>query len=54
MIVLPELYCIRQIAPQPTVADVAGEVRRQWLTSTVAKRIKVGDRIAVGCGSRFP
>ena len=52
MIVLPELYRVRQIAPQPTVADVAGEVRRQWLTSTVAKRIKVGDRIAVGCGSR--
>jgi hypothetical protein len=52
VIVLPDLYHVRQIAPQPTVADVPGEVRRQWLSSRVAKRIKPGDRIAVGCGSR--
>jgi len=49
---LPLLHHIRQTAPQPTVADVPGEVRKQWLASAVAKRVKKGDRIAVGCGSR--
>jgi len=48
----PDLYLVRQTAPQPAVADVPGEVRRQWLGSRVAKRIKKGDHIAVGCGSR--
>lgn len=52
MIPLPDLYHVRQTAPQPTVTDVAGEVRRQWLSSPIAKRIRRGDRIAVGCGSR--
>lgn len=52
MIPIPDLYLVRQIAPQPTVADVAAEVRRQWLQSPIAKRIRPGDRIAVGCGSR--
>jgi Lactate racemase N-terminal domain len=52
MIDLPLLYHVRQIAPQPTVADVATEVRRQWKESAIAKRIKPGDRIAIGCGSR--
>src|SRR3954452_20218021 len=52
MIDLPLVYHVRQTAPQPTVADVAGEVRRQWKQSAIAKRIKPGDRIAVGCGSR--
>ena len=50
--VIPTLSLVRQIAKQPVVADVVGEVRRQWLNSKVAKRIKKGDRIAVGCGSR--
>ncbi len=49
---IPHVQGFRQTAPQPTVADVAGEVRRQWLTSATAKRIKPGMRIAVGCGSR--
>jgi hypothetical protein len=49
---IPRIQLVRQTAPQPTVADVAGEVRRQWLTSKTAKRIKPGMRIAVGCGSR--
>ena len=49
---LPSIQLIRQIAPQPTLGDVAGEVRRQWLTSKTAKRIKSGMRVAVGCGSR--
>ena len=49
---IPSLALIRQIAPQPTIDDIAGTVRDQWLSSAVAKRIKKGDRIAVGCGSR--
>jgi len=52
VIALPEVFQVRQIAPQPKVEDVPAEVRRQWLNSKVAKRIKPGDRIAVGCGSR--
>jgi hypothetical protein len=34
------------------IADVAADVRRQWLGSKTAARIKPGMRIAVGCGSR--
>jgi hypothetical protein len=49
---IPRVQLVRQVAPQPTVADVAGEVRKQWLASKTAKRIKPGMRIAVGCGSR--
>ncbi|HXD87114.1 MAG TPA: DUF362 domain-containing protein [Urbifossiella sp.] len=49
---LPSIQLVRQIASQPTLGDVAGEVRRQWLTSKTAKRIKPGMRVAVGCGSR--
>jgi hypothetical protein len=52
MIDLPLVYHVRQTAPQPTVTDVVGEVRRQWKQSAIAKRVKPGDRIAVGCGSR--
>jgi hypothetical protein len=49
---MPAVQLVRQIAPQPTLADVAAEVRRQWLTSKTAKRIKPGMRVAVGVGSR--
>ncbi|WP_439629733.1 hypothetical protein [Gemmata sp.] len=49
---IPHVQLVRQTAQQPTVADVAGEVRNQWLTSKTAKRIKPGMRVAVGCGSR--
>jgi hypothetical protein len=49
---IPLVQLIRQTAPQPTVADLPGEVRRQWLASKTAKRIKPGMKIAVGCGSR--
>jgi hypothetical protein len=48
----PEVQLVRQIAPQPSLADVAAEVRRQWLTSKTAKRLKLGMKVAVGCGSR--
>ncbi|MCE9562715.1 MAG: hypothetical protein K8U57_11770 [Planctomycetes bacterium] len=49
---IPHVQLVRQTAPQPKVTDVAGEVRRQWLASKTAKRIKPGMRIAVACGSR--
>ena len=49
---IPSVQLVRQTAPQPTLADVAAEVRRQWLNSNTAKRIKPGMKIAVGCGSR--
>jgi hypothetical protein len=49
---IPRVQLVRQTAPQALIADVAAEVRRQWLTSKTAKRIKPGMRIAVGCGSR--
>lgn len=49
---IPALHHIRQRIRHPAVADVIAEVRRQWLQSPVAKRIKKGDRIAIGCGSR--
>jgi hypothetical protein len=51
-VTIPTLTLVRQIGKQPAVADVAAEARRQWLDSKVARRIKKGDRIAVGCGSR--
>ena len=49
---IPHIQLVRQIAPQPKLADIAAEVRRQWLTSKTAKRIEPGMRIAIACGSR--
>ncbi|HEY7310176.1 MAG TPA: lactate racemase domain-containing protein, partial [Gemmataceae bacterium] len=49
---IPQVAPLRQTAPQPAVADVAGEVRRQWRDSRVAGRIRRGSRVAVGVGSR--
>jgi hypothetical protein len=49
---IPRVQLVRQTAPQPTINDVTGEVRKQWLNSKTARRIKPGMRIAVGCGSR--
>src|SRR5262249_55268638 len=49
---IPEMAPLRQTAPQPVVADVAAEVRRQWLGSRFAGRVRRGDRVAVGVGSR--
>ncbi|CAN5527836.1 lactate racemase domain-containing protein [soil metagenome] len=48
----PTVHLVRQIAPQPTVKDVAASTRLAWLNSPVAKRITPGMSIAVGCGSR--
>jgi hypothetical protein len=49
---LPLLAPLRQTAPQPVVADLAAEVRRQWMTSRLPQRIRRGDRVAVAAGSR--
>ena len=49
---LPLVAPLRQTAPQPVVADVAAEVRRQWPGSRFAGLVKRGDRVAVGVGSR--
>ena len=49
---LPPIVPLRQTLSQPVVADLAGEVRRQWQSSKAAGRIRRGDRVAVGVGSR--
>src|SRR5262249_25740103 len=49
---IPYMTPLRQTPPQPSVADVAGEVRRRWLASSLPQRIKPGMGGAVGCGSR--
>src|SRR5437764_638269 len=46
------MFLLRQTAPQPRVADVAGEVRRRWAGSRFAGRVRRGDRVAVGLGKR--
>jgi hypothetical protein len=51
-VTLPPVALIRQTAPQPVVADVAAEARRLWLGSRFANRLRRGERVAVGVGSR--
>src|SRR5712671_6073923 len=48
----PPVIPVRQTAPQPVVADVAGEVKRRWQQSGVLARLRPNDRVAVGVGSR--
>jgi hypothetical protein len=49
---MPLIAPIRQVIKQPVVADLAGEVRGQWQNSQLPKRLKRGDRVLVGVGSR--
>lgn len=49
---LPPLLPLRQTQPQPELLDLAAEVRRCWLDSPVAGRLRRGMRVAVGVGSR--
>lgn len=49
---LPPIAPVRQTLQQPVVTDLAGEVQRQWRNSTLARRVKRGDRVLVGVGSR--
>ncbi|HKB36063.1 MAG TPA: lactate racemase domain-containing protein, partial [Gemmataceae bacterium] len=52
MTTIPQVAPIRQVLSQPTVAELAGETRRQWQQSRLAQRIRPGDRVAVAVGSR--
>jgi hypothetical protein len=49
---LPLLAPLRQTTPQPMITNVAEEVRRQWLGSRFASRLRRGSRVAVAVGSR--
>lgn len=49
---LPLIQLVRQVSPQPRVADVIAATRLAWLESPIARRIRPGMSIAVGCGSR--
>jgi hypothetical protein len=49
---VPLLIPVRQHRSQPAVADIAGEVRRQWQSSRLAGRLRPGARVAVAVGSR--
>ena len=48
----PPIARVRQSVPQPQVADVPGTIRRLILESRLRERVKPGDRIALGIGSR--
>jgi hypothetical protein len=49
---MPLLAPVRQVLNQPVVADLAAEVRRQWQNSRIPQRLKRGDRVLLGVGSR--
>ncbi|MGE3804542.1 MAG: lactate racemase domain-containing protein [Gemmataceae bacterium] len=49
---LPMLAPIHQATRHSPLADVGGEVRRQWLEAPIKERFRPGMRVAVGVGSR--
>jgi hypothetical protein len=49
---IPHVTAIRQHAVQPAIVDVTGEVRRQWQQSSLPRRLRRGDRVAMAVGSR--
>jgi hypothetical protein len=49
---MPLIAPLRQTVRQPTITDVAGEVRRQWQRSRLPERLRRGDRVAIAVGSR--
>lgn len=49
---IPPLGLIRQVQDQPEVKDLASEVRNAWESSALAKRLKPGQTVAIGAGSR--
>lgn len=49
---IPPIAPIRQVLDQPVVADIAGTVRAEWERSSLRQRLKRGDRVVVGVGSR--
>ncbi len=52
MLDLPPFTPIRQVQVQPVVADIAREVREQWNRSSLPRRLRPGQRVAVAVGSR--
>jgi len=49
---LPRLLLVRQSFPDRQIPDVAAEVHRQLAAAGFAGRLKPGDRVAIGVGSR--
>lgn len=49
---IPPFGLIRQVQNQPEVTDIAGEVRKAWESSALAKRLRPGQTVAIGAGSR--
>ena len=49
---LPRLLLVRQNLPDRQIPDVAAEVHRQLAAARFAARLKPGDRVAIGVGSR--
>ena len=49
---LPRLLLVRQKFPDRQIPDVAAEVHRQLAAARFAARLKPGDRVAIGVGSR--
>mgnify|MGYP002623827247 CR=1 FL=1 len=49
---IPLVAPVRQTLSQPAITDVADETRKQWNDSSIAQRIKSGDRVGIGVGSR--
>jgi hypothetical protein len=48
----PRLLLVRQNLPDRSVKDIPGEVRRQLAAAGFASRLKPGDTVAIGVGSR--
>src|SRR5262249_41891613 len=49
---IPLVASLHQAQPQPTVTDLAGEVRRRWQASALPRRRRRRARVAVAVGSR--
>src|ERR1051326_867879 len=49
---LPLIAPLQQTCSHPKIADIPGETRKQWQASSLARRVKRGDRVAVAVGSR--
>ncbi len=49
---IPKITRIHNLATPPEIKDIPSAVRRNWMESKTLKRVKPGQRIAIGCGSR--
>lgn len=49
---LPPFGLLRQVQNQPELTDIATAVRQAWESSALASRLKPGQTVAIGCGSR--